>query len=162
MWGHKKLDTPQSAARARESLITKMKNADAMSPSEPTRDPESAWLGSNLRVKGDISGTEDLLIDGSVEGRIELGEQKLTVGAAAKLTADINAREVVVCGYVKGNIHATRKIEIKKSGSVHGDLTTARILIEDGAEFKGSIEIDRANEGETDKNISSRTAAHQA
>ena len=83
-------------------------------------------------MKGDISGTEDLLIDGAIEGLIQLDGRKLTVGTTAKLTADINARDVVVYGYVKGNVRATGKIEIKNGGSVNGNLTTAQILIEDG------------------------------
>jgi cytoskeletal protein CcmA (bactofilin family) len=120
---------------------------------------ESGWLGSSLRVKGDITGTEDLLIDGAVEGLIELDGRKLTVGATAKVKADINARDVVVYGYVKGNIRAKGRVEIKKDGSVIGDLTTAQIMIEDGADFKGSIEIDRGAPEEANKNVSSRAAA---
>jgi len=74
---------------------------------------------------------------------IQLEDRKLTIGASAKVTADLVAREVVVYGSVKGNLRARDRIEIKKDGSVIGDLTTARIMIEDGAYFKGSIEIDR-------------------
>jgi cytoskeletal protein CcmA (bactofilin family) len=111
-----------------------------------TGDRATARLGSSLHVKGEITGSEDLLIDGSVEGLIQLDERKLTVGATAKLTADIIAREVVVYGTVKGNLRAKDRIEIKKDGSVNGDLTTARIMIEDGAYFKGSIEIDKSAE----------------
>jgi cytoskeletal protein CcmA (bactofilin family) len=116
---------------------------DSMRPLSATGDRASARLGSSLHVKGEISGSEDLLIDGSVEGLIQLDERKLTVGATAKVTADIIAREVVVYGTVKGNLRAKDRIEIKKDGSVNGDLTTSRIMIEDGAYFKGSIEIDK-------------------
>jgi cytoskeletal protein CcmA (bactofilin family) len=144
MWGNKKPDTQ----------IT-----DAMRPGDATADSETGWLGSSLHVKGDIIGTEDLLIDGSVEGLVELDERKLTVGPTAKITADINARDVVVYGFVKGNVHAKGRIEIKKDGSVIGNLTTAQIMIEDGADFKGSIEIDRAEAKVADKNVSSRAAA---
>ena len=120
----------------------------------------TARLGASLHVKGEITGNEDLHIDGSVEGLIQLEERKLTVGASAKLTADVIAREVVVYGNVKGNLRARDRIEIKKDGSVVGDLTTARIMIEDGAYFKGSIEIDKAGEGsDDDKSYSSRTRA---
>jgi cytoskeletal protein CcmA (bactofilin family) len=77
-------------------------------------------------VKGEISGNEDLCIDGTVEGLVHLDEQKLTVGATAKLTADVIAGEVIVYGTVKGNVHGKGKIEIKKDGSVNGDLTTSR------------------------------------
>ena len=99
-----------------------------------------------MHVKGEITGNEDLHIDGSVEGLIQLEDRKLTVGASAKVTADIIAREVVVYGNVKGNLRARDRIEIKKDGSVVGDLTTARIMIEDGAYFKGSIEIDKTGD----------------
>src|SRR6267143_5192374 len=144
MWSQKKTDT---------------KSTEAMSPLDASADHHTGWLGSSLRVKGDISGTEDLLIDGSVEGLIQLDGRKLTVGATAKVMADINARDVVVYGYVKGDIRAKGRIEIKKEGSVVGNLTTAQIMIEDGADFKGSIEIDRSAAEEADKNVSSRAAA---
>jgi cytoskeletal protein CcmA (bactofilin family) len=116
-----------------------------------------ARLGASLHVKGEITGNEDLAIDGSVEGLVHLEDRKLTVGASAKLTADIIAREVVVYGNVKGNLRARDRIEIKKDGSVVGDLTTARIMTEDGAYFKGSIEIDKAGEGDDDKSSRSRS-----
>jgi cytoskeletal protein CcmA (bactofilin family) len=144
MWGNKKPDT---------------QSTDAMRPGDMTADSVTGWLGSSLHVKGDITGTEDLLIDGSVEGMVELDERKLTVGPTAKVTADINARDVVVYGFVKGNVHAKGRIEIKKDGSVIGNLTTAQIMIEDGADFKGSIEIDRSEAKVADKNVSSRAAA---
>ena len=118
-------------------------STDAMRPLSSTPSGTTARLGASLHVKGEISGNEDLHIDGSVEGLVQLEDRKLTVGASAKLTADVVAREVVVYGSVKGNLRARDRIEIKKDGSVVGDLTTARIMIEDGAYFKGSIEIDR-------------------
>jgi len=122
----------------------------------------TARLGASLHVKGEITGNEDLAIDGSVEGLVHLEDRKLTVGASAKLTADVIAREVVVYGNVKGNLRARDRIEIKKDGSVVGDLTTARIMIEDGAYFKGSIEIDKAGEADSEEKssyASSRTRA---
>ena len=110
------------------------------------RSSGTARLGASLHVKGEITGNEDLAIDGSVEGLVQLEDRKLTIGASARLTADVIAREVVVYGNVKGNLRARDRIEIKKDGSVVGDLTTARIMIEDGAYFKGSIEIDKTGE----------------
>ena len=159
MWSKKNPAVPLAAAPEPKDAVKKMKSPDAMRPLDKTGDHTDAWLGSSLRVKGDISGTEDLLIDGAVEGLIQLDGRKLTVGTTAKLTADINARDVVVYGYVKGNVHATGKIEIKKGGAVNGNLTTAQILIEDGADFRGSIEIDRGTEKEAGKNVHSRSAA---
>ena len=159
MWGNKKPDSLQVAAPEARNLLTNKKSTDAIRPLDATADRDTGWLGSSLRVKGDISGTEDLLIDGSVEGLIQLDGRKLTVGATARVTADINARDVVVYGYVKGNVRAKGRMEIKKDGSVIGNLTTAQIMIEDGADFKGSIEIDRSAAEEADKNVSSRAAA---
>ncbi len=106
----------------------------------------TARLGASLHSKGEITGNEDLQIDGSVEGLVQLEDRKLTIGASARVTADIIAREVAVYGNVKGNLRARDRIEIKKDGSVVGDLTTARIMIEDGAYFKGSIEIDKTGD----------------
>jgi cytoskeletal protein CcmA (bactofilin family) len=103
----------------------------------------TATVASGLRVKGNISGNEDLQVDGTVEGPVQLGDGKLVVGATGKLTGDIVAREIVIHGSVKGNLRSSGRIEIKTDGSLVGDVSTPRITIEDGAYFKGSIEIDR-------------------
>jgi cytoskeletal protein CcmA (bactofilin family) len=100
-------------------------STDAMRPLSSTPSGSTARLGASLHIKGEISGNEDLHIDGSVEGLVQLEDRKLTVGASAKLTADVVAREVVVYGSVKGNLRARDRIEIKKDGSVVGDLTLA-------------------------------------
>ena len=126
-------------------------STDAMRPLATTP-AGTARLGASLHVKGEITGNEDLAIDGSVEGLVQLEDRKLTIGASARLTADVIAREVVVYGNVKGNLRARDRIEIKKDGSVVGDLTTARIMIEDGAYFKGSIEIDKTGEASDSSN----------
>jgi len=176
MWGNKKPDTPQTAQPESKNFPvnpppkptaatwegTTAMSTDAMRPLSATADRATARLGPSLHVKGEISGSEDLLIEGSVEGLVQLDERKLTVGATAKLTADIMAREVVVYGTVKGNLRAKDRIEIKKDGSVNGDLTTARIMIEDGAYFKGSIEIDKSGEKESGAGSFSRTASSPA
>ena len=176
MWRNKKSDTPQAAdpeptsvqtnqspmpASASWEETTKM-NKDVAPAAGAMAGRATARLGSSLHVKGEVSGNEDLLIDGSLEGLVQLGERKLTVGATAKLTADVIAGEVIVYGSVKGNVHGKGKIEIKKGGSVNGDLTTAQIIIEDGAYFKGSIEIERSAEKEGDKNVLPRTASAPA
>ena len=103
-----------------------------------------AYLGPKLKIKGEIIGDEDLRIDSEVEGSISLGGHRLVVGRGARVGAEIVAREVVVHGEVTGDITARDRIEIKKDSSVVGDLTTARIVIEDGGYFKGAIEIDRS------------------
>jgi cytoskeletal protein CcmA (bactofilin family) len=98
-------------------------------------------IPAGLHVQGQISGTEDLVVDGIVNGPIQLPGCTLTVGEKGKVTGNIAAREVVVHGSVTGNVQATERVQIKASGSVVGDLGTARIIIDDGAHFKGSIEI---------------------
>lgn len=103
----------------------------------------AALLGASVHVKGHISGAEDLQIDGKVEGPVTLDGQRLTVGRSGQLQSEIHAREVVVYGKVTGNVQAKDRVEIKKDGSVVGDISTARISIEDGAYFKGRIEIER-------------------
>ena len=135
---------------ARENLIKPIPasvgncmSADAIHREVTTRGEATARVGTGLRVKGEISGNGDLYVDGDVEGPIQLADGKLTVGTSGTITADVVAREVIIYGRVKGNLQARDRIEIKKEGSVVGDLLTARIVIEDGAQFKGSIEIDR-------------------
>jgi len=100
-------------------------------------------LGASLEIKGKISGEEDLQIDGKVEGSVALNGQRLTVGRSGQINSEVWAREVVVYGQLTGNVHASDRVEIKKDGSLTGDIMTARISIEDGAYFKGRIEIER-------------------
>ena len=113
------------------------------SPGSTNRTPAS--LGPGLKIKGELIGHEDLKLEGKIEGAISLGGHRLNVGSTAHIHANIVAREVVVAGEVTGNVNARDRIEIKKGGSIVGDLTTARIVIEDGAFFKGAIEIDSSN-----------------
>ena len=118
--------------------------------SSPTRsfDPEpiprtggTASLGKNVTVKGQIFSREDLTVDGEVEGTIECHEHRLTIGPNARVQAGLKAREVVIYGSIQGNVEAADKIDIKKEAKLVGDIKTTRIMIEDGAYFKGSIDI---------------------
>ncbi len=102
-----------------------------------------SFLGSTMEIKGQISGEEDLQIDGRVQGPISLQGKRLIAGRTAQLTSEIVAAEVIVYGKVTGNLLADERIEIKKDASVIGDITSQRVMIEDGAHFKGSVEIDR-------------------
>ena len=101
----------------------------------------SATIGKAVMVKGDIFSREDLMIDGEVEGRVELQEHRLTIGPNGRVQASIAAREIIVLGAIHGNVEATDKIDIRKDARLVGDIRTARIVIEDGAYFKGSIDI---------------------
>ncbi len=104
----------------------------------------SARLGSSLRIEGHLTGGEDLQIDGKVDGPISLNGHQLIVGPTAVLNSEVHAGEVVVFGKVIGNVYASGRVDIKTDGSVTGDISTSRISIEDGAHFKGRIEIDPA------------------
>jgi cytoskeletal protein CcmA (bactofilin family) len=101
-----------------------------------------ARLGASIQIKGQVTGTEDLQIDGIVDGPISLKGHELTVGSTAQLTSEIHAGNVVAYGKVVGNVQARGRVDIKKDGSIIGDISSARISIEDGAHFKGRIEID--------------------
>jgi cytoskeletal protein CcmA (bactofilin family) len=110
-------------------------------------------LGASLEIKGKISGEEDLQIDGKVEGSVALNGQRLTVGRSGHLNSEVWARELVVYGTLTGNIHASDRVEIKKDGSVTGDIATARISVEDGAYFKGRIEIERTKQSKSGSDV---------
>jgi cytoskeletal protein CcmA (bactofilin family) len=141
-----------------------MLNADQLDPSAPTTGPqlahfsspavavdpnhgvqhgsgEPATIGKGLIIKGEITGVDSLMIEGRVEGSIHLGDNRVTVGRNGHAAANITAREIVVMGKVRGNITATDRVDIRAEGAVIGDLSAPRISIEDGAFFKGGIDI---------------------
>src|SRR5271167_2493792 len=113
-------------------------------PAEPARDStrssEIATIGKSVVVKGELSGSEDLVVDGEVEGSIALRGQSLTIGPNGRVRANIEARNVILHGRVNGDIHATDRVELRKTAALSGDISTARISIEDGAFFKGTID----------------------
>jgi len=102
---------------------------------------DQATIGKGLFFKGEISGTESLFIDGKVEGSINLPGNRVTVGRNGQVAASINAREIVVLGKIRGNVSASDRVDIRAEGSLAGDVSAARISIEDGAYFKGGIDI---------------------
>ncbi len=113
------------------------------SRAETNRSTEVATIGKSVVVKGELSGSEDLIIDGEVEGSIALRGQTLTVGPNGRVRANIEARNVILHGRVNGDIQATERVELRKSASLSGDISTMRISIEDGAFFKGGIDIQK-------------------
>ena len=102
---------------------------------------EQATIGKSLIVKGELSGSESLYIDGKVEGAINLPGNRVTIGRNGQVAANILAREIVVLGKVRGNCQASDRVDIRSEGSLTGDVIAARISIEDGAFFKGGIDI---------------------
>lgn len=109
---------------------------------------EQATIGKSLVIKGEVTGSESLYIDGRVEGAINLPGHRVTVGRNGQVQANINAKEVVVLGKVKGNVTASDRVDIRNEGSLGGDVVCQRISIEDGAWFKGSIDIRKPGQKE--------------
>jgi len=102
---------------------------------------EQATIGKGLYIKGEITGSESLYVDGKIEGSVNLPGNRVTIGRNGQVAASINAREIVVLGKVRGNIVATDRVDIRAEGALTGDVAAARISIEDGAFFKGGIDI---------------------
>ena len=102
-------------------------------------------IGKSVVIKGELNGSEDLTIEGHVEGRIELRDHVLTIGPNGKIKAELFAKAVVVLGEVIGNVSASEKVDIRENGSVEGDITSPRVAIAEGAHFRGSV--DMANKG---------------
>ncbi|MGC2185972.1 MAG: polymer-forming cytoskeletal protein, partial [Terriglobales bacterium] len=111
-----------------------------------TTTADQATIGKSLVIKGEVTGSESLYIDGRVEGSINLSGNRVTVGRNGVVSANINAREIVVLGKVRGNLTASDRVDIRSDGSLTGDVVAARISIEDGAFFKGGIDIRKAGQ----------------
>ena len=151
MWGPKNGDEVGPSALERETPVSHSVPTYSPAPPEPTTSVASsgkpgARVGRTLRIKGELVGTEELVIDGEVEGTIELGESRLTIAPQGRVQADVRAREIIIEGNLRGTAHASDRLHISKTGNVSGDLVAARVSIEDGAYFKGSIDIQKPDE----------------
>jgi cytoskeletal protein CcmA (bactofilin family) len=154
MWNRKKDDeyppkqanTPPAPAPAQPNreVSQSMSSMPMRSYDTPGTGGGSATIGKAVMVKGQIFSREDLIIDGEVEGTVEAQEHRVTVGPNGKVHAGVKAREIVVLGSITGNVEAADKIDIRKDAKLIGDIKTARIVIEDGAYFKGSIDISKS------------------
>src|ERR1700704_3008974 len=149
--------TPGRPADPERPSTTTGTTAPTITPSEPASMPrpfatpttspsDQATIGKSLVIKGEVTGSESLYIDGRVEGSINLAGNRVTVGRNGVVSANINAREIVVLGKVRGNLTASDRVDIRSDGSLTGDVVAARISIEDGAFFKGGIDIRKAGQ----------------
>ena len=103
-----------------------------------------ANIGKSITIKGDLSGNEDLVIEGTVEGKVELPSSQLTIGADGSVHAEVNAKSVVVIGRVTGNVNGTERVEIQATGQVEGDVCSPRLVVVEGAELNGSIHMTKS------------------
>ena len=151
MWGRKEEagpsagDRPQQGASAASQETAPARPVPPAATARPARaeraEQPSTHIGKGLKIKGEISGGEDTYIDGEVEGTIDLNQNCLTIGPNGDVRAHVKVRSITVLGRLEGSVTAAEKIEIRKTGSLEGDLVTPRIVIEDGAVFRGSIDI---------------------
>src|SRR4030088_33536 len=164
--------TPGRPADPERPSTTTGTTAPTIPPSEPASMPrpvattttstsDQATIGKSLVIKGEVTGSESLYIDGRVEGAINLAGNRVTVGRNGVVSANINAREIVVLGKVRGNLTASDRVDIRSDGSLTGDVVAARISIESGPYFKGGIDIRKGGQvgqkvnGEETKGLSS-------
>jgi cytoskeletal protein CcmA (bactofilin family) len=114
-------------------------------PSSPRSQPpsakERALIGSSIKIEGNLSGGEDLFVEGRVKGKIDLNQHNVTIGTNGSIKADIHGRSIDVMGEVEGNLYGSEQIILRKSSKVRGNLFAARVSLEDGADFKGSIDM---------------------
>lgn len=143
MWDKKESGAPrgpQPSAPAKAEAVPPMPSPSASS--SPARG-RAANIGGSLFIKGEVSGSEDLTVEGRVEGKIDLKDHNLTIAQNGRVNAEIHARSVVIQGEVTGNVHADEKVEIAETGRLVGDLFAPRVAISDGAQFQGNVDMGR-------------------
>ncbi len=133
---------PEAAASEQPAAPTPP-NTPAKRSGRETRMEKLVNIGQSVQIKGELTGNEDLTIEGMVDGKILVKDHSLTIGANGRITAEVHAKTVVIVGTITGNITADDKVEIAPSGTVNGDIRAPRVAISDGAKFKGSIDMDR-------------------
>ena len=111
-------------------------------PEPPRRSMDKATIGASIFIKGDLTGDEDLVIEGRVEGRVDLKQNNVTVGRNGKVKADVSGRVVTIEGEVDGNVFAQEQAILRQAGAIRGNITAPRVILEDGSRFKGSIDMD--------------------
>ncbi len=139
-------ERPSTSTAATSAPVTNLSMSEPAAAARPVTATTSdqATIGKSLVIKGEVTGSESLYIDGRVEGSINLSGNRVTIGRNGVVAANISAREIVVLGKVRGNLTASDRVDIRSDGSLTGDVVAARISIEDGAFFKGGIDIRKA------------------
>ena len=137
--------SPTPAGHGQSNQTVNASPAEPVRTSEPARGLEKGPvnIGKSVVIKGELTGSEDLTIEGHVEGKIELRQNVLTIGPNGKIKAQVFAKSVVILGEVTGNVTATEKVDLRDNGSVDGDIAAPRVAIAEGAHFRGSIDMQR-------------------
>jgi len=135
--------TNQPATPAAPVAPTQQASAPAPQPDSRRIERDMVNIGKSVIIKGELAGSEDLTIEGHVEGKIELKDHVLTIGPNGKIKAQVFAKAVIVLGEVNGNVTATEKVDIRDGGSVDGDIVSPRVAIAEGAHFRGSVDMQR-------------------
>jgi cytoskeletal protein CcmA (bactofilin family) len=139
MFERSKRDTSEESA----TLATFEEREPVRTPESRHRAREAAVIGPSIHINGDLSGEEDLIIQGKVTGTIQLKEKSLTVGAQGQVDANVLAKSVNVEGEVKGDLYGSERVAIRKTGNVHGNIVSPKVSLEEGCRFKGSIDMDQ-------------------
>jgi cytoskeletal protein CcmA (bactofilin family) len=150
---------PERAATPASSAPAAIEPPAAPSRPVSASTADQATIGKSLVIKGEVTGSESLYIDGRVEGSINLAGNRVTVGRNGVVSANINAREIVVLGKVRGNLTASDRVDIRSDGSLTGDVVAARISIEDGAFFKGGIDIRKGGQKPNGEEVKASSSA---
>ena len=146
MWKRDEAVKPTSGPATSTGSVAPSQLGGSPSASQPEprqHGREVVNIGKSVVIKGELSGSEDLTIEGQVEGKIELKENVLTIGPNGKIKAQVFAKALIVLGEVHGNVSATEKVEIRDGGSVDGDIVAPRVAIAEGAHFRGSVDMQR-------------------
>lgn len=138
-------NTPEPSTNAPRPTTTPIPVASGPQ-SEPRRAGERATIGASIIIKGDLSGDEDLIIEGRVEGKVDLKQHNVTVGRSGRVKADIIGKVVTIEGEVDGNVFAQEQAILRQAGAIRGNITAPRVMLEDGSRFKGSIDMESSRE----------------
>ncbi|HET9225538.1 MAG TPA: polymer-forming cytoskeletal protein [Thermoanaerobaculia bacterium] len=135
-------NAPETAPGAPRPVSSAPVTSTPSPSTEPRRSSERATIGPSIIIKGDLSGGEDLVIEGRVEGKVDLKQHNVTVGRSGRVKADIFGKVVTIEGEVDGNVFAQEQAILRQAGAIRGNITAPRVILEDGSRFKGSIDME--------------------
>ena len=148
MWKRDEAVKPSAPAAPAPAAHQPVSSAPAPQPEARRIERDVVNIGKSVVIKGELNGSEDLTIEGHVEGKIELKDHVLTIGPNGRIKAQVLAKSVIVLGEVNGNVTATEKVDIRDGGSVDGDIISPRVAIAEGAHFRGTVDMQRKTPGQ--------------